>query len=79
LEALNRYDADIGLGATGIWNATIEVSSALGTVIVEQPPLIIKEKENVLVGELVFVGILAVLLWGLKLRAQALVGPCPIR
>jgi hypothetical protein len=57
------YKATVQLEGTGIWDSSVEVSSSLGRVEVEVPPLTIPEPRQTRSGSLVFLGVfLAILL-----------------
>ena len=52
------------LGATGVWEVNVEVSSDLGDILVELPSVEVREAGGSTAVEFVFVGVLAVLVLG---------------
>ena len=68
--ALNRpsnpgtYEATVQLDAGATWHTSVEVSSSLGRVEVEVPPLTIPEPRQTRSGSLVFLGIFLAILLG---------------
>ena len=68
--ALNRpsnpgtYEATVQLEDAGIWHTSVEVSSSLGRVEVEVPPLTILQPRQTRSGSLVFLGAFLAILLG---------------
>ena len=59
-----RYDAQMTLDAPGTWLVTVEVTSALGTVAVEVPPLTVEEARRISGGTFVYIGVFLVIITG---------------
>ncbi len=68
--ALNRpsnpgiYEATVQLDGAGIWHSSVEVSSSLGRVEVEVPPITIPLPRQTRSGSLVFLGVFLAILVG---------------
>ncbi len=58
------YEATVQLDAGGTWHSSVEVSSSLGRVEVEVPPLTIPEPRQTRSGSLVFLGVFLAILLG---------------
>ncbi len=58
------YEATVQLDAGGTWRSSVEVSSSLGRVEVEVPPLTIPEPRQTRSGSLVFLGVFLAILLG---------------
>jgi len=58
------YEKDATLGATGTWEVKVEASSDLGDILVQLPSVEVREARGSTAGELVFVGVFAVLVLG---------------
>ena len=58
------YDAQLNLNAPGKWKLTVEVTSSLGTVGVEIPPLEVPVMQQFSSGTVVFAVVFAVLFGG---------------
>ncbi len=56
------YGATVQLDAVGTWRSSVEVSSSLGRVEVEVPPLTIPEPRQTRSGSLVFLGVFLAIL-----------------
>ena len=59
-----RYDAQMNLDIPGVWNVNVEVSSSLGKVSVEGPPVTIPRARSLTQGSFVFLGVLLILASG---------------
>ena len=59
-----RYDSQMTLDAPGSWLVTVEVSSALGTVAVEIPPLTVEKARQISGGTFVYIGVFLVIIAG---------------
>ena len=61
-----RYDAQMNMDTPGVWEVNVEVSSSLGRVSVETPPVVVPGSRNFSAGTLVFAGVFLVLIlaWG---------------
>ena len=76
-----RYDAQLNLYSPGTWRLTVEVSSSLGSVGVEVPPLEVPKMQQFSSGTIVFaaifaaiIGVSAYLFWKYK-RGRVRRGP----
>ena len=58
------YEATVQLDAGGTWRSSVEVSSSLGRVEVEVPPLTIPQARQTRSGSLVFLGVFLAILLG---------------
>lgn len=58
------YAATVQLDIVGIWQSSVEVSSSLGRVEVEVPPLTIPQPRQTRSGSLVFLGVFLAILLG---------------
>ena len=58
------YKATLQMEDPGTWDIKVEVSSDLGDIVVELPPVEVREQRGSRAGELVFVGVLVVLALG---------------
>ena len=83
-----RYDAQMNLDTPGVWNVNVEVSSSLGEVSVEGPPVTIPKARGLSQGSFVFLGVFLILASGvlwvwwsarrqLRRRAQDKSDPAP--
>ncbi len=59
-----QYNAIMNLDHSGEWRATVEVTSALGKVEVEVPPVVVPAQRQRTAGSLVFLGMSGVVLLG---------------
>ena len=59
-----RYEANVNLETGGTWEISIEVSSAMGEVLLEIPPLEIRETAQSSAGGFVFAGVALVIVLG---------------
>jgi len=82
-DAPGRYSARVNLDAPGIWQVALEVSSPLGTVGVDAPPVLVPAMRRFSSGSWVFVGVTLVLaggalyLWWSARRAKRNAGGAP--
>ena len=58
------YEATVQLDGTGTWHTSLEVSSSLGQVEVDTPPVTIPEPRKTRSGSLVFFGVFLAILLG---------------
>jgi len=83
-----RFDAQMNLDTPGVWNVNVEVSSSLGEVSVEGPPVTIPKARGLSQGSFVFLGVFLILASGvlwvwwsarrqLRRRAQDKSDPAP--
>ena len=63
-DAPERYLSEVKIGTPGTWDFKVEVSSALGEVIVELPPREVRKKIGSSAGGFVLAGVFLVLLFG---------------
>ena len=59
-----RYDAQMNLEAPGVWRVNVEVSSSLGQVSVEIPPVTVPAERGPSQGSIVFLVVFWVLVLG---------------
>lgn len=59
-----QYNATMNMDLSGEWSATVEVSSALGKVEVEIPPVVVPAQRQRLAGSIVFLAMSGVILLG---------------
>ncbi len=59
-----RYDAQMNLEAPGVWRVNVEVSSSLGQVSVEIPPVTVPAERGPSQGSIVFLALFWVLVLG---------------
>jgi hypothetical protein len=60
------YEATVQLDAASTWHSSVEVSSSLGRVEVEVPPLTIPEPRQTRSGSLVFLGVFLAIFLGVS-------------
>jgi hypothetical protein len=63
-DAPGRYSARVNLDAPGVWQMAVEVSSPLGTVAVDTPPVPVPAMRRFTSGSWVFVGVTLTLVGG---------------
>jgi len=63
-DAQERYQALMNLEPPGIWRVSVEISSSLGKVSVEAPPVAVSSGRNFSAGSFVFLGVSLVLVLG---------------
>ena len=59
-----QYNATMNMDLSGEWTATVEVTSALGKVELELPPVVVPAQRQRLAGSIVFLGMSGVILLG---------------
>ena len=59
-----RYEANVNLETGGTWDVSVEVSSAMGEVLLEIPPLEVRKRAQSSAAGFVFVGVSLVILLG---------------
>ena len=59
-----RYDSQMNLDKPGVWKVNVDVSSSLGKVSVEMPPVVIRGPRNLTDGTFVFARVTLVLILG---------------
>ena len=65
------YEATVQLDSAGIWHTSVEVSSSLGRVEVEVPPLTIPKPRQTRVGSVIFLGIFLAILLGVAYQVRS--------
>lgn len=59
-----RYEANVNLQTGGTWEVSVEVSSAMGEVLLEIPPLEVRKRAQSSAAGFVFVGVSLVIVLG---------------
>ena len=63
-QAPQQYEADVRLRSSGTWTISVEVSGANGNVLIDVPPLEVRDPASSVTASFVFIGVLVVFALG---------------